>query len=290
MKKFICLFLFISLVLISGCNIQKKENLTYSDLFIKVNDKYTGEPLKDVNIRITGCGEFQSVSNGDVWEVFNVTNNRTCTMYFWNEFYPTVAGVKSIGLEAEKDYLYAEVEPLPKNLVITQIEEFNNPNGLNNITVKVSSDGLFEKTEICYRLTPGLIYFINKDSTLKCDDEDKMFDIKDNNYFCNNDRYLCSSLSADNSTCIFKEIPIPDRLKGKVNKCFLTEKSIDPNFPYTFNFEAKTFNANNNDYIDLWLIDRFRIEENNWERTDQTNSGEDLFFKDLNYRIEFSNK
>lgn len=276
----------------------QENQVNYINLYIKSIDSKTKENI-NTNYSLESNNTIISSGSLSDWTEIQVDSSQEFKLFCWNQDYYTKETSKIITLE-EKNFnsskIICEAEKIGK---ISVFHSGNLNQDVNLINLTISTEDRLNKLEICESHTSGILS-VNIEE-LKCEfgawknwiqinyTTNQPIILPNNSYMCGMDwESKCEKVNG--IFCYPKDEDIPNRLVNKVDKCFYIGKNLLNN-SINLNFKVETFNKNDKDYIEFYVIDsdKKRID-NEWKfvnEISENNQFIDVGIEDKIYKIQF---
>lgn len=279
---FVILF---SLSMINKKAEQKTENKNYINLYIKSIDSKSKENI-EINYSLESNNTIISTGSLFDWTEFKVDSSQNYKLYCWNKDYYVKEINKEITFDEKNlnsSKIICEAEKIGK-IEVSHSGDLNNE--INLINLSISTEDKLQKLEICESHTSGILS-VNLDE-FKCEfgswknwteinyTINEPIILPNNSYMCGIDwETKCEKVNS--VLCFIEQAEIPNRLKNKVDKCFYIGKNLLNN-SINISFKIETFNKNNKDFVEFYIIDSDKKYINNeWIFVNEINENNQYF-------------
>lgn len=273
----IVLIIFLIIVIIAGIiialsYINKKspivvEQINYIPMFLKSVDSNN-------NLMISNYILYQNdsiISSGNLsdWQEIEVDSNKSYEIYCWNQDHYVTNFSKIISYE-DKNLNASKLICSPDKIGKITVNYFGSIL-TNFINLNISTDYKIKSLIVCESHTIGVLS-VNLNG-ISCENNIwtnisgyQQYTYPNKTiYFvpvyyngtlrrCGNDWFL-NCIKYENNLCFIDNSEVPNRLKNKVDSCFDFKRDII-NESLKINFNLETFNTNNKDKIEFYLIDK----------------------------------
>lgn len=288
-----------SLAMINKKAEENKQTINYINLYIKSIDSKTKENI-NVNYSLESNNIISTGSLFD-WTEFKVDSSQNYKLYCWNKDYYTKEIGKIITFDEKNlnsSKIICEAEEIGK-IIISHSGDLNND--INLINLSIFTEDKLSKLEICESHTSGILSVNLEKDLLKCE-FGSWINWKEINYTTNepiilpNNSYMCGidwetkCEKVNSISCFIEQSKIPNRLTNKVDKCFYIGKNL-LNSSVNISFQIETFNKNNKDYVEFYIIDYDKKFINNeWIYVNEINENNqylDVGAETFIYKIQY---